>query len=689
MKPPQCPQRALVHDAHGVLRPDPYAWLRDREDPQVIEHLRAENAYTDARTAGLAPLRKRLYDEMLGRIQEDDSSVPARRGNHWYVTRSLSGAPYAQHHRRLGAHHAPDELILDENALAEGRSFFELGALAISPDGNLLAYACDTTGGERYQLRIRDLATGEDLPDVIDDIWPDIAWSADSASLLYGRLDDAWRPHEIWLHRLGHSEDMRVYHEPDTRFRVLVDRTLDDAWLFVGSASSTTTELHYAPATRPEGPYTCFAVRHEGHEYAVTSQGKRFWVLTNDADDADGVHCDAAVGFALKEARPGATERASWVTRVPARDGCTLEGMHPVADHLVLLERRDGLTHLRVLGADGSDRSLDLPGSTWVIEAESNLDARATHFRYTYQTLTQPPSVCDLDLVTLQTTVRKVAEVRGGHDPEEYVAWRIHVASLDGVSVPVSLVRHRDTPLDGSAPVLLYGYGAYGVTIDPSFSSTRLSMLDRGVIYAIAHVRGGADLGRPWREAGRLAHKQRSFDDFIAVIDHLIETGLARPERLAIEGGSAGGLLVGAVLNQAQGKVGAAIAQVPFVDVVTSMLDADLPLTTTDWDEWGDPRDRSVFDRLLTYSPYDNVRAGPYPPLLVTAGLNDPRVPYWEPAKWVARLREHAPRPDQVLLKVELEAGHGGKSGRYGQLEEIAFETAWLLQTWGHPDASV
>lgn len=683
MKPPVPAQRDHVHHEHGVERHDPWAWLRDREDPAVLAHLRAENAHTEAATAHLADLRRTLYDELLGRIQEDDESVPAHKGGWWYVTRTVAGKAYPIHLRRQGAPDGPEQVLLDENALAAGQPYFELGAITVSPDGRTLAYATDTTGGERYALRFRDLATGEDLPDVIDGIWPDLAWASDSRTILYGRLDEAWRPHELWVHVLGQADDVRVYAEPDPRFRVFADRTADDRWLLVGSASSGTTEIHVAPADRPHGPYTLLAARHPGHEYTVTSQGERLLVLTNDADDADGNHVDDAVGFALKEARPGDGGRAAWTTILPARPGVTLEGVVAFTHHVVVLEREDGLTHLRVLGPDGADARVPMPGSTWVLEADANLDPALPVFRYSFTTLTQPPSTYDLDLASLRSTLRKVQPVRGGHDPAAYVAWRVDVPSHDGVNVPVSLVRHRDTPTDGTAPLLLYGYGAYGVTIDPSFSSTRLSLLDRGVIFAIAHVRGGAYLGRAWKEAGRFERKPNSFHDFVAAARALVSLGLTVPERLAIQGGSAGGLLVGAVLNQAPGLCRAAVAEVPFVDVVTSMLDVDLPLTTTDWEEWGDPRERAFFDVMLSYSPYDNVRFGPYPDVLATGGLNDPRVPYWEPAKWVARLRDRATNHPQVLLKMELEAGHGGKSGRYGQLEEIAFEQAWILDRLG------
>ncbi|MCB9665415.1 MAG: S9 family peptidase [Alphaproteobacteria bacterium] len=685
LSPPDAPQRAHVHTEHGVTRDDPYHWMRDREDPAVIAYLEAENAYTKEVTAPLEPLRKQLFDELLGRIQEDDETVPSLHAGFWSYSRTVAGKPYRIYCRREGSLDAPEQIVLDVNALAEGKEYLDLGALEVRPDQAVIAYATDETGRELYDVRFRDLATGADLPDVIPDVWPDLAWSGDGKVLLYTRLDDSLRPYQVVAHVLGTdaSADVVVYEETDERFRVTISRSADDRWLLLGADSSTTSEVRYAPADAPMGPYEVFSARHPGHEYAVVSQGDRFLVLTNDADDAQGTHTDDAVGFALKAAKAGATDRAAWTTLVPAREGVTLQGLDAFQDFLVLEEREEGLSHLRVIRGDGSDFRIAMPEAVWVAGLGDNPAFAQDHVRFTYTSLTTPPTVYDADAVTGALTLRKEQPVLGDFDKQRYVAERLWAPAPDGTPIPVSLVRRVDTPVDGSAPLLLYGYGAYGITIDPQFSSLRLSLLDRGVIFAIAHPRGGGFLGRPWKEAGKFAGKQHTFDDFVAAGNFLVAQGYTQHARMAIQGGSAGGLLIGAVINQAPTLAAHAVAQVPFVDVVTTMLDASIPLTTNEWEEWGDPREKSWFDVMLAYSPYDNVRQGPYPDLLVTSGLNDPRVQYWEPTKWVARLRDRVTNDPQILLKMEMGTGHGGKSGRYGYLEDVAFVQAWLLERWG------
>lgn len=683
MRPPEPPRRPHVHALHGVEREDPWAWMQDPEDPDLLAHLHAENAYTRAATDHLDRVRDALFHELLDRIEEDDTTAPVRQRDWWYLSRTVKGLSYPIHLRRHRTRDAPDEVLLDENALAEGKPYLELGAIAVNPEATLLAYAVDELGNERYRLRIRDLATGLDLPDVLEDIWPDLAWASDGRTVLYARMDESMRPHEIWAHTLGSTEDQRVYHEPDTRFRVFTHRTRDERWLLVGSGSSTTTEFHFSPADQPLGPYTLLTARHPGHEHHLESHAGRFLVLTNDANDAQGNHTDDAVSFALKEADPAQPDRAHWRTLIPARPHVTLEGVVAFAKALVVLEREDGLTHLRVIGPGTRDVRVPMEEPSFVLEADSNPEVTATSFRYRYTSLTTPPSVRELDLDTLVSTELKQQIVRGGYDASLYLSERLDVPSHDGVLVPVSIVRRRDTPVDGTAPALVYAYGAYGLTIDPSFSSTRLSLLDRGVVYAIVHARGGGFLGTPWKEAGKLHRKANTFADVIAGAQALVDRGLAHKNRLALMGGSAGGLMVGAVLNAAPHLFRIAVAQVPFVDVVTTMLDADLPLTTNEWEEWGNPQDKGAFEAMLAWSPYDNVQRQPYPDLLVTSGLHDPRVMFWEPVKWVARLRERATNAPQVLLKMEMTSGHGGKSGRYGQLEELAFEDAWLLERWG------
>ncbi|MCB9681751.1 MAG: S9 family peptidase [Alphaproteobacteria bacterium] len=681
---PDAPQRPYVHHEHGVDRDDPYHWMRDRDDPALLAYLEAENAWTAQVTAPLEGLRRRLFDEMLGRIQEDDQSVPVLDHGWLTYTRTVAGKPYAIHCRRRPGPDAAEQIVLDENALADGHAYLDVEGVEVNTPGTLLAYAVDTTGREQYQLRFRDLATGRDLPDVVDDIGPNLAWSADGRTVYYTRLDDSLRPYQVVRHTVGATvPDAVVYEETDSRFRVWVGRTRDDRWILVGASSSTTTEVRYANAADPDAHLLLFSARHPGHEYRVASQDGTFWILSNDSDDATGQHDDRALGFKLMRARPGATERGAWEEVVAARPDVTLVDLDTFADFVVLSERQDGVVRFRVLPEHGPEQVVAMPEASYVAATGDTPEFHTTAFRYTYTSLTTPPSVFAYDVTTGASERLKEQPVKGGYDRAAYVSERLSATAPDGTAIPISLVRRADTPVDGTAPLLLYGYGAYGITVDPQFSSARLSLLDRGVIFAIAHVRGGGFLGRPWKEAGKLAGKQHTFSDFIAAGHHLVDQGYTTHARMAIQGGSAGGLLIGAVINQDPFLAAHAVAQVPFVDVVSTMLDASIPLTTNEWEEWGDPRDKAWFGVMRAYSPYDNVRNGPYPDLLVTSGLNDPRVQYWEPTKWVARLRDRATGDPQILLKMEMGAGHGGKTGRYGYLEDVAFVQAWLLDRWG------
>ncbi len=683
MPAPRPEERPHAHEAHGVIREDAWSWLNDAEDPLVIAHLEAENAWTEAATAHQEALRERLYTEMLGRIQETDRSVPARDGAWWYLRRTEAGQAYPIWYRRHERDGAEDELVLDENTLLEGHEYLDVGAVAVSPEHTILAFTVDHDGDEVYELRFRDLASGEDLPDVLQGI-ASVTWTTAPGTVVYTRTDESLRPYQVWTHTLGHpvEDDVLVYEEADPTYRVGVGLTRDQRWLTIVTGTSRTTEVWLVPADAPHAGPTCFSPRHDGHEYSVDSQGERFLVLTNDSDDASGKHDERAMTFALKVADPARTERAAWQTLVPARPDVSLEGVDVFSTFYVLYERENGLVHLRVV-TETSDARIPMPEEAWEVGPGENPMADQRHYRFCYTSLVTPASVVDFDLQTGVSTTQKEQTVVGTFDRSDYLTQRINAVSADGTVVPISLVHRRDVVADGNRPTLLYGYGAYALAMDPSFSSTRLSLLDRGVVYAIAHVRGGTDLGRSWYEAARGQKKQRTFDDFIACAHALIAEGWTNPRQLCLEGGSAGGLLVGAVLNQAPGLFRAAVAEVPFVDVVTSMSDPSLPLTTSDYPEWGNPENKDDFHAMLAWSPYDNVRHQPYPDLLVTAGLNDPRVAFWEPVKWVARLRDRAQGNPNILLRVWMGAGHGGSSGRYGFLRDLAFIYGWLIDTWG------
>ena len=688
LPPPLAAQQPHTHTEHGVERPDPYHWLRDRENPEVIAYLEAENTYAAARTDHLDRFRTVLFDEMVGRIQETDLSVPVKDGPYWYYSRTEDGLDYSIRARKLESMDAEEEVLLDLNLL--DHEYIGLGTFSVSPDHNILAYSLDTTGREVYDLRFIDLRTGEHLPDEIEGITPNVAWANDNATVFYTRQDDALRPYQIARHTLGQEgEDAVMWTEEDDKFRSYVWRTRSDAFLIIGSFSSLTREMRVLDADTPSGDFKVFAQRHQGHEYSIEHQGDRWLVLTNDSDDADGSHDERAVNRKLMEVPVGGdTERAAWTELVAHRDDVTLEGVEPFARFVVLTEREGGLEHLRVMDLQtGSDVRMEMPEALYTVYGSNNPNYDTTTFRIGYQSMVTPRSIIDVDLASGERTLLKETPVLGGYDRTAYTTERRWATSPDGTAVPMSVLRRSDTPLDSSAPLLLYGYGSYGATLDPWFSSTRLSLVDRGVIFVICHPRGGGEMGETWYRRGKFHDKQNTFTDFAACGDQLVADGWSTPDSMAIQGGSAGGLLVGAVINQRPDLAARAVAQVPFVDVVTTMLDESIPLTAGEWEEWGDPRQREYFDTMLAYSPYDNVAAQDYPDLLVTAGLNDPRVQYWEPAKWVARLRVTKAGDSQLLLKTNMAAGHGGKSGRYGAIEDVAYVYAWLLDGWGLAEA--
>ena len=680
-EPPVAKREPHTATRHGMEIVDPYHWMRDdtRKNEEVLAHLRAENAYTDAVIAPIQPQIDALFEEMVARIKEDDETPPVRWGAFLYYSRTEKGKQYRIFCRRRAAEAGPgdEEVFLDANVEAEGLEYYRLGSVSVSPDHRLLAWAADTDGGETYTIRVRDLVSGKNLPDTIEGAYAAVEWAQDNRTLFYTTLDKTHRPYRLHRHELGRSvrEDSIVFEEPDESFFLGLHKTRSGRYLMLHLASNDTHEVHYLEANAPTGQFQPIESRRKGVEYFVDHWGDRFLIHTNED----------AVNFRLFEAPVSDPQRKNWREVLPHRPDVQLEQVEPFRDHIAVIERRDGLCHLRIFkmpGYEPHDVSFDEPAYTLTLS--QNPEYETGTVRFVYESLVTPETVIDYDMSGRTREVRKIEEVLGGYRPQEYTTERTFATAADGVRVPVSLVHRKGLALDGDNPLLLYGYGAYGSThTDPGFHSLRLSLIDRGFVFAIAHVRGGGDLGRPWYEAGKLEHKENTFTDFIACAEHLIDAGYTSPEKLSIRGGSAGGLLIGAVVNMRPDLFRAAVSKVPFVDVINTMLDPGLPLTVIEYDEWGNPNEKETFERMLAYSPYDNVAARAYPSLLVTGGLNDPRVAYWEPAKWVARIRELQTGDSVVLLKTDLGAGHGGPSGRYDSIREMALEYAFLIERCG------
>jgi oligopeptidase B len=671
-KPPIAPRRKTVLEKHGDRRIDPYYWMREKDNPEVIAYLEAENAYTDAVTAPTAALRERLYREIVGRIQETDSSAPSYFKGYWHYTRTVEGLDYEIHCRRPGSMEAAEHVLVDGNQLAQGHDYFELGFVEHSPDENLLAYAADYTGAELFELRFRDLTTGNELNDVLHDVYYGFAWAADNRTVFYVKTDAAMRPFQVWRHVLGtpSEQDVLVLEEDDERFELSVESTKSERYILFSSSSQVTAECRFVAADEPEAKPKLIEPRRPGIEYSVDHQEDRFLILTNDG----------ARDFRLMAAPVSDPGRATWVTLVPERDGVRINVTDVHKKHVVLGRRSDGLQQLEVLDCvTGETHLVDQPDAAYTAFPGGNPVYDSDVMRFFYTSLTAPFSAVDYDMRTRERTLVKEQPVRGGYDRTEYVTERLWATAPDGVQVPISLVRRRDQRPNGDHPTLLYGYGAYEASTDPMFDPVRLSMLERGFIFAIAHVRGGGEMGRAWYEDGKFLNKTNTFTDFIACASHLIAHGYTSPGKLAIRGRSAGGLLIGAVLNSRPDLFSCAVAQVPFVDAVTTMLDETVPLTVPEYEEWGNPNDVEYYDYMKSYSPYDNVKATDYPAILVTAGLNDPRVAYWEPAKWVAKLREVKNDGKPLLLQTQMGAGHSGPSGRYESWREEAFVTAFVL----------
>ncbi len=684
--PPIAKRVPHTRTVHGDTTVDDWYWLLDRDDPDTIAYLTAENAYTDAMTAHLAPLREQLFEEIKARVQETDLSVPAKHGPWWYLTRTEEGRQYPIVCRRPDADAVDDEqVLLDGNVLAGDSPYFALGIVDVSPDHSLLAFSTDHDGDEDYVLRFKDLATGDVLADEITGTYYGSAWSTDNRTFFYVTIDDAHRPYRLWRHRLGTSatDDALVYEEEDERYHLSVGLTRSERYVVLTLESKITTEQRVLAADDPDGDFVVVEPRAEGVEYSIDHRDDRFVVLANTGPD--GTRYD---DFALFTTPVTATDRTQWQPLWVPGDGVRISDVDAFATHVVVHYRRDATTHLRVLPDGGDAYDIELAEEVRTVEPDTNPEFGASTYRLTYESLVTPPSVYDFDLATRELILRKQQPVLGGYEPTDYVSTREWATADDGTLVPMSIVRRKDVALDGTAPALLYGYGSYEISSDPWFSVIRLPLLDRGFVFAIAHVRGGGELGRAWYERGKLLDKPNTFTDFVAAARHLVATGYTAPERLAIRGGSAGGLLVGAVANLAPDAMRAVVAEVPFVDALNTILDPSLPLTVTEWEEWGNPIESpAVYWCMKGYAPYENVAPKPYPAILATAGLNDPRVGYHEPAKWIAKLRATAtatatgtaPGGRPLLLKTEMGMGHGGPSGRYDVWREQAFVLAFLI----------
>ncbi len=684
--PPSARKELTPTTVHGHTLEDNYRWMRDKNSPELIAYLEAENAYTNAVMKPTDDLQARLYAEMLSHIKETDVSVPYRDGGWYYYMRTFEGSQYPVYCRKEAAGLAyddsqPEQVMLDVNKLAEGQAFMSVGVMSVSPDGLKLAYSTDNTGFRQYTLHIRDLKTGEDLPDTAERTGS-VAWAADSHTLFYTTEDEVTKRHDhLWRHRLGDpaSEDALICEERDERFNLGVTKTRDGKYLLMESGSHTTTEYSYLEATSPGGVFLVIAPREDEHEYYVDHRDGLFYIRTNDTGK----------NFRVVTVPVDGGGREDWKEFIPLDKEVPLEDFDVFSSFCVVSRRESGLTVLEVLkfGIDGSlnePKKISFPEPTYTAQGNVNREFVTDKFRYSYQSLVSPPSIFDYDVNRETSELLKQQEVPGGFDSARYSSERIWVIADDGVKVPVSVVYRRDLfKKDGSSPLYVYGYGSYGYPLPVGFSPARLSLLDRGVVMAYAHIRGGGDLGDAWHDAGKMMVKRNTFTDFISVVEQLVAQRYGAKDRVAIEGGSAGGLLMGAVVNERPDLFHVVLSHVPFVDVMNTMLDASLPLTVGEYEEWGNPNEAETFAYMRSYSPYDNLQPGPYPAMLVKTSLNDSQVMYWEPAKYVAKLRTLKTNDSPLLLHINMDAGHGGASGRYDYLKEIAFDFAFLLTQLG------
>jgi len=676
MQPPIAPKKPHTYSIHGDQIEDPYFGLRYKDDPEVMQYLEAENAYTEFVLKEYQQVREKLFQELKSRIKEDDSSPPAKSDNYYYYSRVEASKQYSIYCRKKDNLEQPEQIILDSNILAEGLSYFSLGIFNVSPNHEILAYSTDTDGSEQYTIYFKNLITGELLPDRLKNTYYTCAWGNDNQTFYYVILDENLRPYRIYRHRLGTDQtaDELLYEETDGQFFIGLDKSQDDKYIFLTVDGKITSEVYFLSADDPQAKFQVIAPRQRGIEYDVTYHEGYFYILTNES----------APNFRILRTPITNYDRANWTEFLAHDPEVLLEGIAEFKDYLIISDRYQGLERLRIYYfADGHIHNIQFDDPAYTVFGSANYEYETHILRFGYSSLVMPTTIYDYDLRTHTKTIVKQDEIPGGYDPSLYTSERIYATSHDGTAVPISLVYAKSLIKDGTNPLYLYGYGSYGMSLDAYFSSKRLSLLERGFVWAMAHIRGGAEMGRHWYENGKFLHKKNTFLDFIACSEHLINAGYTAKQKIVISGGSAGGLLVGAVLNMRPELYKAAIANVPFVDVLNTMLDDSLPLTQTEYDEWGNPHDRQFYEYIRSYSPYDNVTAQAYPHLLVTAGLNDPRVTYWEPAKWTAKLRATKTDQNLLLLKTNMDAGHGGASGRYEYLKEVALEYTFILLVFG------
>jgi oligopeptidase B len=661
--------------AHGETRIDPFYWMRDRESDEVLQHLRNENAYTEEKMKDTEDLQEKLFAEMKGRIKEDDESVPYTLRGYEYRTKFEKGNEYPVFLRRK-VEEKEEKVILDQNQLAEGKEFHSLGGMSLSVNNKLLAFGEDTLSRRIYKVRFKNLENGEFLDDVLDNTTGSVAWANDNKTVFYAMQDETLRPSKIYRHVLGsdQKDDELIYEEKDATFLCYAFKSKSEKYIMIGSASSVSNEYRYLPADEPNGEFQLFDKRERDHEYSIAHYNDHFYILTNKD----------ARNFKVMKTPEHKTTQENWESVIEHRDDVMIENMELFQNFMVTEERENGLVNLCIRPWEGDMHEIKFSDPAYVAYIGINPDFNTDNLRYGYTSLTTPPSVYLYNMKTREQELLKQHEVVGGYNQDEYKSERLYATARDGKQVPISLVYKKDMRRNGqSQPLLLYGYGSYGISTDPSFSSIRLSLLDRGFIFAIAHIRGGEDLGRDWYLDGKWLNKMNTFTDFIDCAEHLIEKNYTGQSQLYALGGSAGGMLMGAIINMRPDLWNGVVAAVPFVDVVTTMLDESIPLTTGEYDEWGNPNDETYYRYMLRYSPYDNVEPKDYPNLLVTTGFHDSQVQYWEPAKWVAKLRELKTDKNILLMKVNLDAGHGGSSGRFKRLRETALDYAFLLKLEG------
>lgn len=681
MKPPVAPRIEHTVEAHGYKLSDPYSWLKDPgypdvTDPRVLDYLRAENAYFEAAMAPHQALVDELFAEIKGRQPREDQSVPYQKGDYVYRWRFTEDAQYRLWERAAGQHPEDWQVILDEPSLAAAHPYFRLGGLNVSPDGRYLAWSADVNGSERFELTITDLDSGENLPEVMSPTMGGPVWAADSRHLFYLRVTENWRPYQVLRHELGSAvaDDVVVYEERDEGFFVGIAETQSEHWIIISSGDHITSESHVIPAAAPLTEPRLIAARRPGHEYHLDHRQGCFYIRSNDSHQ----------NFRLAKVADDNPVEADWETVIPGSDQHYLTDHLCFKDYLIVCERLDGLDQIRIFDDSNDSHYIEFPEDAYSVDLGANAQYDSAVLRLSYDSMVTPDTIYDYQINSRALQTRKVQQIPSGYDAQHYQTRRLLAQGRDGVKIPVSVVYRKGLQLDGSAPLLLYGYGAYGYAVPPGFSPSRLSLLDRGFVFAIAHIRGGDDLGYHWYQQGKLDKRTNTFNDFVDVARELVQQGYTRSGRIAISGGSAGGELVAAAVNQDPQLFGAVVAHVPFVDVLNTMLDASLPLTPMEWPEWGNPiEDKAAFELIRSYSPYDQLQPVAYPPMLVTAGLNDPRVTYWEPAKYVAKLR-HLKRDDNLLLlKTNMDAGHGGQSGRFDSLMEVAEEYAFVIFSLG------